>query len=79
MIVVVHITVVIYIEIFEEFIMNNDSFILEENKHSFIIMLVMLMSLESKTLMLPKEVDGSDDASWITSNYIEKIVRIIAK
>jgi len=63
MIVVVHITVVIYIEIFEEFIMNNDSFILEENKHSFIIMLVMLMSLESKTLMLPKEVDGSDDAS----------------
>ena len=29
--VVVHITVAIYIEMLEEFIMNNDPFILEEN------------------------------------------------
>ena len=54
--VVVHITVVIYIEMFEEFTMNNDPFILEENKHSFIIMLVMLMLVESKALILSKEV-----------------------
>ena len=54
--VVVHITVVIYIEMFEEFTMNNDPSILEANKHSFIIMLVMLMLPELKTLILPKEV-----------------------